>query len=66
MRTPPSDFSNIINDVKPGFDFTNWEKSPEWAIFSAGKKMSAQIIAYYAGCVESSAKGHIDFVKENL
>lgn len=36
---PPAAFSNAMNDIKPGFDFTNWHKTPEWKVFVAGYNM---------------------------
>lgn len=35
-QLPPSEFSNIICDVSPGFDYSQWRKSPQWRIFVAG------------------------------
>ena len=38
LKLPPREFSNLMNDVCPCFDFTNWQLSPEWKIFKAGYK----------------------------
>ena len=41
---PPAAFSNAINNSFDGYDFRNWERSPEWRIFEAGMKTAADMI----------------------
>lgn len=36
LKLPPASFSNLMNDVSPCFDFTNWQDSTAWKIFRAG------------------------------
>ena len=61
---PPSEFSNIINEVKPEFDFSKWQDSPEWAIFNAGRKEAANLITYYAENVHAIANRELSRLKE--
>lgn len=42
VELPPAAFSNAMNNIKPGFDFTNWRKSREWKIFVAGHNNGIQ------------------------
>jgi hypothetical protein len=66
MKLPPAEFSNVINSVKPGFDFFKWETSPEWAIFNAGRKDAANTIIYHTQNIESEARKHIIDVRYEI
>lgn len=40
---PPATFSNLMNELEPGFDFRNWRESNEWKIFVAGMNEVARM-----------------------
>ena len=36
-KIPPQEFVQIMHKLNEDWDFTNWESSPEWRIFNAGR-----------------------------
>jgi hypothetical protein len=41
FKLPPAEFSNAMNFICKGFDFSDWENSKEWRIFNAGREAEA-------------------------
>lgn len=64
MKLPPSDFSNVLIDVKPGCDLTNWKDSPEWAIFNAGIAYAMSNIKWQADNAVTEAIRQIHSVRD--
>lgn len=55
FKMPPTAFSNAMNEIYNGWDFTGWESSKEWKLFNAGKVDAAQSLKFDADRVMEEA-----------
>jgi hypothetical protein len=52
MHMPPDKFVNIMNKISDHqYDFSNWESSPEYRIFLAGRMYEVEKITNHLNCI---------------
>jgi hypothetical protein len=42
IKLPPSYFTNAMHELFPGFDYSDWENSPQWGLWNAGRESACR------------------------
>ena len=58
---PPMAFSNAMNSIYLGYDFTDWPNSKEWKLFNAGRASAASDLSMEAAGMFKTCKQMADF-----